>query len=180
MDVKSLLVCNNYGWMILSRKLISSALGWNSGLTNHMTPKVKIHPITIPPITSTKVCPSLSLRNWRFWPILRRSCRFSLISLRYLACIPAWYLTFIASYQNKNDIPNASANNGPPQPVLIPITTQILLEIPLCTDGNPPALQNELRLILFSIAKSISTLKTWMMPHTIMGTRNNGICIVKT
>ncbi len=165
----------NYGLTILVRTLTSSALGWKTGSTIHMTTNVSSQPISIHPTTSTKVCHNLSLRNWKFWPILSKSCISSLISLRYFACIPAWYLTFIASYQNRNDIPNASANNGHPRPVLIPITTQILLDIPLCTDGNQPALHKESILTLFSILKSITTLKIWMIPHTIIGTKKSGI-----
>jgi hypothetical protein len=97
--------------------------------------------------------------------------------LRYLACIPAWYLTFIASYQKRNDMPNASANSGPHRPVLMPITTQILLEMPLCTDGNQPALHSESILTLFSILKSITILKIWIILPTMRGTRNKGISI---
>ena len=166
-----------YGLIILVQILISSALGWNAGSITHMTTNVRSQPTTIHPTTSINVCHNISLRNWKFWPILRRSCISSLISLRYLACIPAWYLTFIASYQNRNDTPNVSANSGHPRHVLIPITTQILLEIPLWTDGNPPALHNESRRMLFSTLKSITILKIWIILPTMRGIRNNGIDI---
>ncbi len=131
----------------------------------------------IPPITSKNVCHNLSFNMCIFPSKSKTPSSSSLILLRKLACCPASYLTFAASYQNKNEKVNDKANREESYPYSMSIRVVILAEIPLCTDGNHPPLQSALNHNSPCVAKSITTLMHWIIHPTRRGiTKSGTIC----
>ncbi len=128
----------------------------------------------IPPSTSKKVCHNLSFSMWILPSKSKTPSSSSLILFRKLACCPASYLTFAASYQNKNEKVNDKANRAESYPYSINISVVMLAEIPLCTDGKPPPLHNALNHKSPCVARSITTLIHWIIHPMSKGIRKSG------
>ena len=90
-------------------------------------------------------------------PISKIPHNSSPIFLRNLACCPASYLIFAASYQKRNEKQNANANAVELIQCSNNMTVVILAAMPLCTDGNHHALRSEVKLSLFAATRSMIT-----------------------
>gem|GEM_PF-2725986 len=114
--------------------------------------------IKTPQTTSIKVCPSLSFKSGVCMPISNMPHSSSPIFFKNFACCPASYLTFAASYRNRNEKQKARANAVESIPCSNHMTVVMLAAIPLCTEGNHHALRRELHCSLFAAMRSIITL----------------------
>ncbi len=98
-------------------------------------------PVKIPQNTSVVVCHNLSfnLSGAGVQLVIDSVSSWSsrLIRFKKVACCHASYLTFAASYQNKNEKVTAKANSNDSIPALTNTNVHILAAIPLCTDGKP-------------------------------------------
>lgn len=130
--------------------------------------------IKTPPTTSIKVCHNLSFKRGVLIHMSSIPHSSSPIFFKNFACCPASYLTFAASYRNKKEKQKARAKAVESIPCSNHMTVVILAAIPLCTEGNPPALRNALRWSFFAAIRSMTSLTTCMMHHTAIGTRNFG------
>jgi hypothetical protein len=98
-----------------------------------------------------------------------------------MACWPASYLTFAASYRNRNEKQKASANSGESYPYCRYIRVVMLAAMPLCTDGNPHALRRAFQpRLLPEVKRSMINLINCMTPQVISGIRKSGMRVVTT
>ncbi len=132
-------------------------------------------------ITSETVCHSLSFNSFTacLRCLLSRIIELNAISswlivFRKLACFPASYLIFAASYRKRKEKVKLIANSVDSIPWMRSKSVLILAAIQLCTDGNHQALRSDHRVIFFSMLKSIRTFMHWIIHQVISGIKNNG------